>query len=67
MKLDSIQRKVAADIAGNIATAWFAGGVIGPIFIKSNNLSEIIVPLAVGIGMAGLFSIIALYLAKGAK
>jgi hypothetical protein len=48
MKLSPEQRRVLSEFIANIGIAWFAGGVVAPVFV-ARKLSEIIIP-----GMWGL-------------
>lgn len=56
MKLHKDQRKVLADILGNISTAWFVTGVITPFFVSNSNLGGVIINLLVGIAFGLLFA-----------
>lgn len=58
------QRKVASEILGNIAVAWFTAGVISPFFTKPQELFDFLFAFVVSLVMVGLFSKIALDLVR---
>lgn len=66
-KLSTGQRKVSAEIVGNISVAWFSFGVIAPFFSKPENLFRFIIPFVIGLSTAVIFALFALYLVKGVK
>lgn len=61
------QRKVAAEIIGNIAVTWFAGGVISPIFVRTKTISEFAFSLILGLITSLVFARGAISLVKGVK
>lgn len=62
--LTANQYKISADIAGNIATVWFAGGVVSPILVGSENITRLISSVLIGLLMAIAFIAAALAFAK---
>lgn len=60
VKLSLEQRKIIAEILGNIAVGWFVAGVISPIFLGSDNFIKTAALIVPGIFMTIFFSIIAL-------
>lgn len=58
------QRTLIADIFGNIAVAWFAIGVISPVFIKSGDSYSVAASILMGLGGFGIFFYLALKLLK---
>jgi len=67
MKLAPKQYQVAAEIAGNIATAWFAAGVISPFFIQPSNIFRLLISLVGSLLFTITFTTIALVLAGEAS
>ena len=59
-KLSAGQKKVAAEITGNIAVAWFTAGVISPFFTQPKNFLVFVFTFAIALFMTGVFSVIAL-------
>lgn len=66
-KLTDSQYQTSADVAGNIATVWFAAGVISPLFVKPEASGQIIISILAGLVMTICFALIAITLAKGVK
>lgn len=61
------QRKVAAEIIGNIAVAWFTAGIISPFFIKPKILFEFFRSLVIVLIMSIFFAYGSLSLVKKVK
>lgn len=64
MKVRNFSKKqlaLSANILGNMSVAWFAGGIISPIFLKSNGY-DLIFSIMIGIIATGVFSFFALLL-----
>ena len=55
------QHKQLADIIGNIASAWFAAGIISPLFSKLS-ITEALLYLLLGIMMTVCFTYVSLAL-----
>jgi uncharacterized membrane protein YgaE (UPF0421/DUF939 family) len=66
-KLSVGQQKITAEILGNIAVAWFAAGVIGPLFASSLEFSNFLVGLVVSLVMALAFGAGALEVVRKVK
>lgn len=60
-KLSSTQRKQLAEILGNIAVAWFAGGIISPLFAHAV-LGEAILYVLIGLLLTVFFSAVSVTL-----
>lgn len=58
------QVQLLAEILGNIGVAWFAGGIIGPIFLAPIRISQLWYTFTVGGVMAAAFIWIALLIIK---
>jgi len=43
MRLSIEQKRILSEFLANIGVAWFAGGIVAPLFI-SNKITEIIIP-----------------------
>jgi len=63
-KLSIGQRKIAAEIIGNLAVAWFSAGVISPIFTKPKTILDSLPSLSLSLIMSLLFSFGSLLLVK---
>lgn len=61
MTLTVGQRKQFAEIVGNIAVAWFAAGIISPLFSKQSGI-EAFLYVMLGMSMTGIFTFISLAL-----
>jgi hypothetical protein len=59
-KLSIGQKKISAEILGNIAVAWFAAGIIGPLFSPDLKISNFLVNFMVSLVMTLAFSLGAL-------
>ena len=63
MTLTRSQQKQLADIVGNIASAWFAAGIISPLFSKSS-VTEAVLYLLLGLLMTAFFTYVSLALVE---
>ncbi|MBL7078571.1 hypothetical protein ISS42_02855 [Candidatus Shapirobacteria bacterium] len=63
-KLPLNQRRLLSEFLANIGVAWFAGGVIAPVFINQN-LPEIIIPAFWGVSLTTLSLLFSLRIIKG--
>lgn len=66
-KLTDNQYRISADIAGNIATVWFAAGVVSPLFVKTASLTQVVISIVIGLGMTAIFTSLALFLVQKTK
>jgi hypothetical protein len=60
------QRRTLSEFLANIGVAWFAGGVVAPVFV-TKNLSEIIIPALWGLILATFSLTFSLWIVKGGK
>lgn len=65
-KLSLNQRKLLSEFLANIGIAWFAGGVVAPLFV-TNKLSEVIIPSFWGVSLTTLSLVFSLWIIKGGK
>lgn len=63
MTLTRSQRKQLAEIVGNIASAWFAAGIISPLFSRPSVL-ETVLYLLLGLLMTAFFTYVSLVLVE---
>lgn len=63
MKLTLNQKNRLSDFLANIAVAWFAGGIIAPIF-TFRKISEIIIPGLWGLFLTIIFIVLSLSIRK---
>ena len=67
MKLSGGQKKVAAEILGNTAVAWFSIGFISPLLLGPSNIIAPTLSLSSGFVLSGLFVTFALILVRKVK
>lgn len=67
MHLSTGQLNRISEILGNLAVAWFSGGIISPLLSKSQDFIEIIKLVLFGLLMAVIFSIVSTALVKNIK
>ena len=65
--LSNLQLKTLSEIVGNISVAWFAGGVVTPVFIGTFDLTKIFIYQTLGIFMSVTFSSLSLYIIRNVK
>ncbi|OGD98258.1 hypothetical protein A3A49_00400 [Candidatus Curtissbacteria bacterium RIFCSPLOWO2_01_FULL_38_11b] len=65
--LNSNQLKALSEFFNTVAAAWFSAGVISPLFIKPQNLLNIVVIIAIAITMTMSFLYLSLFLVKTLK
>lgn len=65
-RLSHSQRFILAEFLANIAVAWFAGGIVGPVFV-SKNLLESLGSSFWAVVFAVLSLVFALWIVKGGK
>lgn len=66
-KFSAGQFERTSEISGNIAVAWFSAGVISPVIVRPQNISEFLLSFGVSLFMAGWFLKLSLDLAKEAE
>jgi len=54
-----------SEILGNISVAWFAAGVIAPMFTSRGSGIDVLASLLIGIVMTGIFGSASVVLMKG--
>lgn len=64
-KLSIGQKKVITDFLSTTAAAWFAAGVIAPIFSTSSNADEVIISIISGLSTACILMFISTMIMKG--
>jgi len=64
VKLNKDQKKLTAEILGNVSVAWFASGVISPFFLRNLGAFDILRSFFLGLFLFLLFFFIAIYLLK---
>lgn len=65
-KLSFSQRKLLSEFLANIGVAWFAGGVVAPVFV-TKELTEIVIPGFWGVTLTTLSLVFSLWIVKGEK